>query len=134
MYLNKLSAKQKEIFLDICISLSNIDDDFANEERKVIDELCDEMSISPRYVTSKDSNLLIDEIVEISNPNERKIIFLELLGIAMADKKIAPKEKEFMERILKKFDFDEKALEEGILLVNELYDVYSKINNFLKWG
>ena len=48
MFLNRLSNEQKELFLDLCIHASKADNDFAEDEKLVIDQYCDEMHINVR--------------------------------------------------------------------------------------
>ena len=132
MYLSKLSKNQKKLFLEICTSLSKIDSDFAEEEKNIIDQLCEEMMIDPKYEPSIDAEKAINKIASISNPTEKRMIVVELLGIVVADKKIASEEKEFMKKLCVVFNLEEKELDEAINLVNELYDTYSKFASFLR--
>ena len=131
MYLARLSEKQKDLFLDVCINLSKTDNDFAKEEKEVIGQLCDEMNLEPRYETNKNSNNLINELAKISNQNEKRMIVIELIGIVIADKKIADNERDFMNGLLKAFEMDPGELDEAIVLVNKLYDVYGKFADFI---
>ncbi|MDY4819361.1 MAG: TerB family tellurite resistance protein [Bacilli bacterium] len=132
MYLSKLSKEQKKLFLELCTSLSIIDRDFKEEEKNLIDQLCEEMRIKPKYESSMNVEKAINEIAAISNPVEKKMILVELLGIAIADKKIASEEKEFMKNLCAAFKLKEKELDEAITLVNELSDTYSKFASFLR--
>ncbi len=131
MYLSKLSKKQKEFFLDMCILLSYVDNDFAKEEKQIIEQLCDEMNIEPRYETTKDLEVILKEFADISSSREKRIVFIELLGIVMADKRIAEEEKEYMEVVLESFDMDRNELNDAFILVKELYEVYEKFAGFL---
>lgn len=131
MYLSELSSKQKELFLDICVSLSKTDNNFAEEEKRVIQSLCEEMNIVPKYETEKASAESLCEISAISTEREKRIIFIELLGIVMADKKIATEEESFMYYVLDIFKINRSELKVAVDLVNELYDVYEKFANFL---
>lgn len=131
MYLSELSSKQKQLFLDVCISLSKADNDFAEEEKRVIDSLCDEMNIAPKYETISDSVACLNEICSISNNREKRIVVIELLGIVMADNKIAPEEEKFMMNVLDIFGIQRDELKSAVELVNELYGVYSKFASFI---
>ena len=131
MYLTNLSSKQKELFLDICLLLSKADNDFKEEEKRVIETLCDEMNIEPKYETEKTSSDSLCEISAISNKREKRIIIIELLGIVMADKKIAPEEETFMNNVLDTFQIERSELKDAACLVNELYDIYEKFAKFL---
>lgn len=131
MYLTNLSSKQKELFFDICLSLSKADNDFTEEEKRVIETLCDEMNIEPKYETEKSSSDSLCEISAISNKREKRIIIIELLGIVMSDKKIAPEEETFMNNVLDTFQIERSELKDAACLVNELYDIYEKFAKFL---
>jgi uncharacterized tellurite resistance protein B-like protein len=131
MYLTKLSETQKELFLNICISLSKIDNDFHKDEKEVISQLCDEMNIEPRYETSIDINEAVKNINVISTVKEKRIIIVELLGLAIADKKLAFEEENFINNVMDSFNLDKSELKEAISLVRELYDLYAKFGKFL---
>ncbi len=131
MYLSELSNKQKELFLDMCISLSNVDNDFASEEKRIIEELCDEMHITPKYETTKSIEELLNEFDAISSFREKRIAVIELLGIVMADKTIAKEEKEYMYKVLDTFKIKRSELEDAFEMVKELYVVYEKFAGFL---
>lgn len=131
MYLSKLSKKQKVLFLEICASLSVIDNDFADEEKSVIDQLCEEMRIKPKYESAMDINNAVSKIARISNPKEKRMIAIELIGLVMADGKVADEEKTLMKTIFNVFGLMEKDLDEAIVLVGDLYSTYNKFASFI---
>ena len=84
-----------------------------------------------KYETEKSSSDSLCEISAISNKREKRIIIIELLGIVMADKKIAPEEETFMNNVLDTFQIERSELKDAACLVNELYDIYEKFAKFL---
>lgn len=131
MYLSKLSKKQKALFLEVCASLSVIDNEFAEEEKNVIDQLCEEMRIKPKYNPTMDINEAVSKIASISNPREKKMIAIELIGLVMADGKVADEEKSLMKIVFNVFGLMEKDLDEAIVLVGDLYSTYNKFASFI---
>ena len=131
MYLSKLSKKQKVLFIELCTSLSAIDNEFAEEEKNVIDQLCEEMRIKPKYNPTMDINEVVSKIACISNPREKKMIAIELIGLVMADGKVADEEKSLMKRVFNAFGLMEKDLDEAIVLVGDLYSTYNKFASFI---
>ena len=131
MYLKKLLETQKESFLDLCIILANRDANLAKEEKTVIDAFCEEMNIPFRYEARKGTDEAIHELASISSPEEKRIIVLELLGLVVADGKILEEERAFIKDVISAFGLEEKEVEELLPVLNELMNVYVKINRFV---
>lgn len=132
MFLNQLSNEQKELFLDVCIHASMTDNMFANEEKQIIQQYCEEMQLAiVRYEVIVDSKTAISRLIEISSKAEIKIITLELTALIMSDKKYNEFEQEFMNDFINKIGLSNDEYKEIMELLNKLTTVYSQINNII---
>ncbi len=129
MYLNRLSTEQKELFLDLCIHAAMANNDFADEEKNVIDQYCAEMQISqPRYTSEKAVDVVVEELKELSTPQEMKMILLEITALMLSDDVYDVEEKAFMKAFLDRIGFNKKILDEMVVLLQETRSLYRRID------
>ena len=131
MYLNQLNSRQKELFLDLSLHLSKSDNDFSEDEKKLICQLCTEMEIPVRHDAVCSFDEAADEVAAISSIKTKRIFMLELAGIVMADNVYGEDEKVIMVRLSEKFDLRYSEVEKAISLVSDLYKVYSELSCFI---
>ncbi len=132
MYLNGLSGEQKELFLDLCIHMSKVDGVFAEEEKHYIQDYCVEMKLGTvRYSTEKSLEEVISKIIEISTATDLKIIFFEIMGLALSDREFKTSEQELINSLVKRFnlsiEFKEKVLEQ----LKKIIDIYASLNQLI---
>ena len=132
MYLNELKTEQKELFLDLSVNLAMSDNNFSYVEKNLIKQLCREMNINEKYNTDKSFDDIINNLSEICNEREKRIIIIELAGIVMIDNQYSEDEKKLIEDIVSTFDIDYKEFETLLKVINELYAVYKKMGDFLQ--
>lgn len=129
MYLNRLSTEQKELFLDLCIHAAMANNDFADEEKNVIDQYCAEMQISqPRYTSEKAVDVVVEELKELSTPQEMKMILLEITALMLSDDVYDVEEQAFMKAFLDRIGFNKKILDEMVVLLQETRSLYRRID------
>lgn len=132
MFLNRLSSEQKDLFLDLCIHASMANNDFAEEEKLMIQQYCDEMQLSDvRYEANLDLDKSVSKLVEISSKPELKMITLELTGLILSDNKYDDFEKTFMHSFAEKAQISDDEYNEIFKVVNDLNDLYKKIGDIL---
>ena len=131
MYLNYLRTKQKELFLDLSIITSKVDNNFNDEEKNLIEQLCQEMNIEIRYETDNLLEDIVASLEEISSTKEKKIILLELLGLVLVDNKEDVSEVQLIKVVKEKFAITNDEVEKATLLVKQLYHVYSDFSSFI---
>ena len=131
MYLNELNTKQKNRFLDLGIGLAEVDKDFCIAEKDVIHLLCDEMRIEDRYEAEVSPEEAIQFFVSESDHHIQRIVILELLGIAMADKVYEIREQGLMKKVAKAFSVGDDEMKEMSDAVVQLYGLYVKFNRFI---
>ena len=132
MYLSRLDHKQKELFLDLCIHASMSDNEFSEEEKAIIFQYCAEMQLSDiRYEAKHSTDEVIEELVEISSPDELRIILMEITALVISDNACNQHEQRFMDKLVEKIGVSNEELSDLINSLNALSSVYEKINIFI---
>ena len=62
------------------------------EQKNMLKAFAMEMSISPVYKTDRDTEEIINELIENSNEKELKIVLFEILGIIVSDSVLMKRE------------------------------------------
>ncbi len=134
MLLNKLQDENKELFLRLEMLLVNIDGKYCDSERRLVEQHCREMGIQP---IEYDKTVTIEKIAETINREmsveERKIIFIELITVAIIDGVYDEREKEFVEYLRKMLHMPKEVGEQALALVQKLIDASVSIENFVAW-
>ena len=134
MLLNKLQDENKELFLRLEMLLVNIDGKYGDSERRLVEQHCREMGIQP---IEYDKTVTIEKIAETINREmsveERKIILIELITVAIIDGVYDEREKEFVEYLRKMLHMPKEVGEQALALVQKLIDASVSIENFVAW-
>ena len=131
MFLNRLSNEQKELFLDLCIHASKSNNDFNDEQKQTIDQYCDEMHIDIRYEEQNELPFIADRLTEISSEQDLRMILLETAALLLSDSVYDSDEKKFFTALSDRLGLAKEQTDEVIGMLNELTDVYSRINGFV---
>ena len=131
MYLGSLNEKQKTMFLDLGIHLASADGEFSDQEKLAIDSLCAEMGIPSRYETDISVDDALIYFVENANKAECNIVFVELLGIAMADDIFDKSEKSMIKKVAVAFKITESDISKISEAIRKLFDTYKVIGSFI---
>ena len=126
MYLEELQEAQKQLFLDLCIIISNSDTEFSYQEKRMIQHICREMDIPEKYDTESVLEEVIKQLAENSTEREKRIIIIEAAGIIMADNKYVAEEKNIVLLLSEAFGISMEEIENMIEIIGELYAVYKK--------
>lgn len=134
MLLNKLQDENKKLFLRLEMLLVNIDGKYCDSERRLVEQHCREMGIQP---IEYDKTVTIEKIAETINREmsveERKIILIELITVAIIDGVYDEREKEFVEYLRKMLHMPKEVGEQALALVQKLIDASVSIENFVAW-
>ena len=134
MLLNRLQDENKELFLRLEMLLVNIDGQYCDSERRLVEQHCREMGIQP---IEYDKTVTIEKIAETINREmsveERKIILIELITVAIIDGVYDEREKEFVEYLRKMLHIPREVGEQALALVQELINASVSIENFVTW-
>lgn len=132
MYLNRLSEKQKELFLDLCIHASKADGVFAEEEKACIKEYCVEMQLEQvRYSSNNDLDATLKKIVEVSTIKDLKIIFCEVVALILSDNVLDKTEDKLITKLIETFHLNVEFKEEIIAKLKTLQGLYAELTKIL---
>lgn len=131
MFLSELKDTQKELFLDLSIHLVKCDGDFADVERNTISQMCKEMEINERFTPVVNFDDALNQLTESATIREKRIILLEIGGVILADGVFSSEEKSAMKEISDLLKIDYFQCEKVIAMIQDLYEVYSKIGLYL---
>jgi len=107
MFLNKLTKAEGEKFLEICYIIANTDGEFHESEQSLLTSYAEEMKLYNYKIQEKNN---IDELILFfSDKTEevKKIVFFELLGMALIDGKYLNREIALINRIQDELNIDE---------------------------
>ena len=100
MFLNELKRDESIAFLELVNQVANVDEVFAKEEKNLIEDYKKELNL-PEYEIQ---NMKYDEIIEkLSKSTERtkRIIYFEIVGLALIDGEYEEREVGLLEKIEK---------------------------------
>lgn len=128
MFLDKLSDEKKEMFLQLSIHAAMSNDDFAEEQKVVIESYCEELGMKDYKIElHSDLKTLLEEIKASSSKKEKHIIVFEIASVILSDYNYDTIEQEFMNSLNEILEIPEETLEKMIELINNLMEVYEGI-------
>lgn len=134
MLLDRLSENSKKLFLALETLLVQVDGDFSEQEQRVLKQHCAEMQIEPLSDIHKlDLNEIVTNINSSMSVQEKKIILIELITVALVDGVYDEKEQEFVEYMRNILQIPMEVAKQAIDLVQKLVDTSTMIQNFVTW-
>ncbi len=134
MLLGQLSEKNKKLFLQLEVILANIDGSYSTSEKELIEKHCKEMGIdSADYSVDISLDETVKNIYENMSIKEKKIIFIELITLAVIDGVFDNKERELVDSLRKMLGIPEEVGIQALELVDRLVKVSAEIENFVEW-
>ena len=103
MFLNELNKEESIAFLNLVQQFANIDNVFAKEEKRLIQEYLEELELKKEDVKS----LTYDEVMDILKrtiTRNKSIIYFELVGLALVDGAYEDTEIDFLDKIANDLD------------------------------
>ena len=89
------------------------------------------------YKGINDINVELKELVDNINSSltkrEKKIIFIELIAVALVDGEYHENEKKVIEQMRKLLNIPEEIADDAVDLVNKLMTVTNSLQNFVEW-
>ena len=133
MYLSKLSAEQKELFLDLSIHAANSDLKVTSEELDIIDEYCFEMRLEEsRKEAKRDLDTVLHELKKITNEREQNMILIEICALLLGDGVYDTMEKDFVKKIQSIFEISDSKIERMLNSINQLLTIYYNLNELIE--
>lgn len=124
MFLNELNKTEAGAFINLVSQFANIDNEFAKEEKQVIHDYLNELSLNKDDV----EELSLDNILatlKTSNDRVKRIIYFELVGLALVDGEYEDHEVDFLDNIASELNISRS---QKIAIANFFYnftDIYS---------
>ena len=132
MFLVNLSEKEKHLFLQVSLHISHSDEEFSDEEKLVIETLCQEMAIPVSYELTQSLDEVLNELKQIASPPIKRSIVFELAGVIMADEVYADSEKALMARISDALGVDIEVSEESVRLITQMSEIYKSAAKLIR--
>lgn len=127
MFLNSLSKKQKNLFMDLAIKAAEANGVVELAEKNMLKAYGIEMEITPFYSSDCEIEMVLQEMKDISTESELKIVLFEILGILISDEDFDNSEKEFLNKVRTSFDISQEKCDEMLRLLYDYSSVYQKI-------
>jgi len=99
MFLGDLSSSEKVIFLLLAQEMISADGIFAQEEREMLENICDEMEIGNESSRSSVGAGITELCSSITDPEVQAKMMLELSSLAQIDEDFAETEKTLLEEV-----------------------------------
>lgn len=124
MFLNELNKKEAIAFINLVEALANVDSVFAQNEKDLIEEYIEELSLDKENIEKLEFESVVKEL-EVASDRVKNIIYFELLGVALCDGEYDEKEIQFIKGLAVRFNISINKQHEFInyfKMVKEIYD------------
>lgn len=98
MFLDELSKEEAIHFLNLVSIFARIDNKFSKEEQVLLKEYKEELGIMDEEINRKDYNEIIPILKNLTQ-RKKKIIYFELVGLALVDGEYETQEIDFLEKL-----------------------------------
>ena len=129
MFANVMNQTEKEKFLELIYKIAQCDDEYSEEEEDLLNNYKIELGL--QGVNDTDTLEGLVNFFAVKSQELKKIVFFELYGMIMADRKIEKKEAELMEMIEKAFGLPESQYKDIISVAEDLRNVYERVYEVL---
>lgn len=130
MFLSILNEEDKLNFIEFIHLVANCDEDFADEEKEILNNYMIETGIDsiPNIGKSIDDILLY---FSKRDDSIKKVVLFEVYGLILSDDKLSKEEKEILNKIDKLSGLNNEEVNKIKELVEELKKVYDNIYDIL---
>lgn len=131
MYLGRLSPEQKNLFLDLCVHGANSNNDFADDEKEMVNAYCVEMQIPVRYTEENDLDKCLEKLIKISSKEELRAILIEITALILADDICDEREEVFMQKFIQQAGITDSEYKRVSEMLSKLSALYKEMNEFV---
>lgn len=131
MYLSVLDLETKYLFLDLELYISKTDGEFNDLEKQIIDTHCIEMHIDNNNYQCELPLSVVYEKLGKCTEEEKRIIFIEMLAVVLADKVYHQSEKILVDRLANILKIKDEDVKKAFAAVEEMKEAYVKFSNFV---
>ena len=129
MFLNAIEEKQKGAFYSLAYHLMNCDNDCDESELALLDEYLGEMNIDkPEIISLNDAK----EAFLYSSKSIRKMMFVELIALALADNDYKDEEIDYLSELGESFGITPEEAADLKYCVDELIYINQKLASLVK--
>lgn len=131
MYLSALDLETKHLFLDLELYISKTDGEFNDLEKQIIDTHCIEMHIDNNNYQCELPLSVVYEKLGKCTEEEKRIIFIEMLAVVLADKVYHQSEKILVDHLANVLKIKDEDVKKAFVAVEEMKEAYVKFSNFV---
>ena len=106
MFLNELKRDEAIAFLELVNQMANVDEVFAKEEKELIEDYKEELKLPKDYEMKNISYEDIMKMLSKATVRNKRIIYFEILGLALIDGDYEAREIELLEKIEKDLNIE----------------------------
>ena len=132
MFLNQLSYQEKKMFLDLCIHVANANSELVYEEKMMISEYCTEMNLPPIELYETEPFVTVADYFALADDKVKKIVVLEILGLAYCDGAYDDKELALVMSFIEKIGLSQETYEELNNAIIEYYKICKSLADKIK--
>lgn len=132
MFLSILTQEEKQLFLNLAYTLACSDGEFGPEEKQLFAAYCQEMDTTfdpPQNPLDLQEQLA--ELKKVVLKNNRKVIYFELLGMAMADGRYSDEEKAILEKLRESFELPSEFSTQCHTILEQYFEIQESLTNLL---
>lgn len=134
MLLTRLSDENKKYYLNLALCLADVDGDFSDLERKLIDSQCAEMGIDNNGYKAEMNIEDICETIKKSMSNaEKKIVFIELASLALVDDEFDESEKKFVEQLRNLLNIPKEVAYQAVDIMSKIISYTKTLEDYVEW-
>lgn len=123
MFLDELNKEESVVFVNLVQLLANVDEVFAENEKNLIDDYMDELSLTNENVKSLSFQEAVSEL-KTSTDRIKNIIYFELVGLAISDGSYDSKEIEFLNKLACEFNISKDKQQDFLDYFKKVKDTY----------
>ena len=121
--------------MKLAVAVIKADGVVEESEKQILSAYANEMQIPICNLDKQgDVNNIIKDFAMNSTPQTKRIVFLELLALAFADRNYAAEEKTLVQQLADAFEFDKAFIEQAINLEDAYVAAYMSLVNLVEKG
>lgn len=126
MFLNELKRDEAIAFLELVNQMANVDEVFAKEEKELIEDYKEELKLPKDYEMKNISYEDIMKVLSKATIRNKRIIYFEILGLALIDGDYEAREIELLEKIEKDLNIERARR----IAISNYFFIFTEIYNF----
>ena len=125
MFLNEMNKNEAIAFINLVRELVKVDNDFAKEEKRLVEEYMEELQLKDSEVNNLNYDEIMD-VLKVSSSRIKSIVYFELVGLSLIDGNYDEKENDFLEKVGKDLNIERYkkiAFANYFFEFKEIYDI-----------